>query len=70
MGSTKQLPGGKVEVNEDFDLLCWDFVSNPSTQGAFMTPLNESIIKNSGADVCGKYCKSHDLMREIIIELN
>jgi hypothetical protein len=70
MGSTKQLPGGKVEVNEDFDLLCWDFVSNPSTQGAFMTPLNESIIKNSGADVCGKYCKSQDLMREIMMELN
>lgn len=70
MGSTKQLPGGKVEVNEDFDLLCWDFVSNPSTQGAFMTPLNESILKQSGADVCGQYCKSHALMRDIIIELN
>ena len=39
MGSTKQLAGGKVEVNEDFELLCWDFVSNPSTHGAFLTPL-------------------------------
>jgi hypothetical protein len=70
MGSTKQLAGGKVEVSEDFDLLCWDFVSNPSTQGAFMTTLNENLIKNSGADICGKFCKSHDLMREIIIQLN
>lgn len=32
---------GKVIVQEDFDLLCWDFVSNPSTHGAWMN-LKES----------------------------
>jgi hypothetical protein len=70
MGSTKQLSGGKVEVNEDFELLCWDFVSNPSTQGAFMTPLTENTLKQIGSDVCGDWCKAQDLMREIIMELN
>ena len=69
MGSTRQLEGNKVEVQEDFELIGWDFVSNPSTHGAFMTPMNESVIKQIGTDVCGDFCKSHDLMREIITEL-
>jgi hypothetical protein len=41
MGSVKQI-GETVEVQEDFELLCWDFVSTPSTQGAFMEVMNES----------------------------
>lgn len=41
MGSVKQL-GETVEVQDDFELLCWDFVSTPSTQGAFMEVVNES----------------------------
>jgi hypothetical protein len=69
MGSTRQLEGNKVEVQEDFELIGWDFVSNPSTHGAFMTPMNESVIKQIGTDVCGDYCKAQDLMREIITGL-
>jgi hypothetical protein len=70
MGSTKPLSGGKVEVSEDFDLLCWDFVSNPSTHGAFLTPLTENTLKQLGSDVCGDWCRAQDLMRDILIELN
>lgn len=69
MGSTRQLDGNKVEVQEDFELIGWDFVSNPSTHGAFMTPMNESVVKQIGTDVCGDFCKAQDLMREIITEL-
>jgi hypothetical protein len=71
MGSTKPLGGNKVEVSEDFELIGWDFVSNPSTHGAFMVPMNESVnpLKNIGTDVCGDYCKAQDLMREIITEI-
>jgi hypothetical protein len=69
MGSTRQLEGNKVEVQEDFELIGWDFVSNPSTHGAFMTPMNESVIKTIGTDVCGDFCKAQDLMREIITGL-
>ena len=69
MGSTRQLEGNKVEVQEDFELIGWDFVSNPSTHGAFMTPMNESVVKSIGTDVCGDFCKAQDLMREIITEL-
>ena len=43
MGSVKQIGEGKVEVQDDFEIVCWDLVSNPSTQGAFVSPLNESL---------------------------
>ena len=42
MGSVKQI-GETVEVQDDLDIVCWDFVSTPSTQGAFMEVVNESI---------------------------
>ena len=71
MGSTRNIGEGKVEVGEDFELIGWDFVSNASTHGAFMRPMNESVnLKlQEQADVCGDYCKAHDLMREIITEV-
>ena len=71
MGSTKPLEGNKLEVQEDFELLCWDFVSNPSTHGAFMRPMNESVNRqlDEQAAVCGDFCKAQDLMREIITEI-
>lgn len=74
MGSVEQIGEGKVKVGEDFELLGWDFVSNPSTQGAFMESLNESVQKDVrtqiGTDVCGEWCKTQHLIREIIEELN
>ena len=56
-----------VEVQEDFELLCWDVVSSPSTHGAFIKPLKESV--NAEGIVCGKWCKTQDIMREIIVEI-
>jgi hypothetical protein len=70
MGSVSNIGEGKVEVGTDFELIGWDFVSNPSTHGAFMTPMNESVVKNIGTDVCGDFCKAESLMREIITELS
>lgn len=74
MGSVENIGEGKVKVGEDFELLGWDFVSNPSTQGAFMETLNESVQKTVrkqiGTDVCGDWCKTQHLIREIITELN
>ena len=48
-GSVQQTNEGTLEVQPDFDLLCWDFVSNPSTHGAFMNPvsLSEGVKKVS-----------------------
>ena len=69
MGSTQPMKDNKLLVGEDFELIGWDFVSNPSTHGAFMTPMNESVVKKIGTDVCGDFCKAQNLMREIITEL-
>jgi hypothetical protein len=70
IGSVKELSDGTVMVQEDFQLVGWDFVSNPSTHGAFMAPLQESKQWAKIAEECGKWCKAQDLMREIIIEIN
>ena len=35
-----------VEVQPDFELIAFDFVSNPSTHGAFMSPLKEGVEKD------------------------
>ena len=69
MGSTQPIKDNKLLVGEDFELIGWDFVSNPSTHGAFMTPMNESVVKKIGTDACGDFCKAQNLMREIITEL-
>ena len=71
MGSTKPMNNNRVEVQEDFELVGWDFVSNPSTHGAFMRPMNEGVNKQlqEQAAVCGDYCRAQDLMREIITEI-
>ena len=46
-GSVSQTNEGHLQVQDDFELVCWDFVSNPSTHGAFMNPinLNEGKVK-------------------------
>jgi hypothetical protein len=63
MGSVTNLGEGKVEVQDDFEIVCWDLVSNPSTQGAFMSPsLNEGA--NRGAS--NKYSKINSLIGDII----
>jgi hypothetical protein len=63
MGSVKPLGEGRVEVDDDFELLCWDFVSTPSTHGAFMKPtgLNENRNYN-----ITKYTKLHGIVSDII----
>jgi len=68
MGSVKDIGEGLVEVEDDFDLIGWDFVSNPSTHGAFMN-LKENV--NESVDpklICRN--KIECLIRDILMELN
>jgi hypothetical protein len=60
MGSVKQI-GETVEVQDDFELLCWDLVSVPSTPNAYMT-LAEGKQHQSTKD----YSKVNSLITEII----
>ena len=61
-GSVQQTNEGTLEVQPDFELVCWDFVSNPSTHGAFMNPvsLNEGKVKPS------KYSKLDLIINDIL----
>ena len=67
MGSVRQIrEDGTVAVENDFDLICWDFVSNPSTHGAFMKPVNEGVSRDSKVN---KYETANSIMRDIICEI-
>jgi len=68
LGSVKELRSeGTVEVQEDFELICWDFVSNPSTQGAFMRPsqMHESVDKTNTSN---KYNKVNSIITSILCD--
>ena len=68
MGSVKEASSsGTVTVEDDFDLICWDFVSNPSTHGAFMRPVNESVVSKGKTP---SYKKINTLVRDIICEID
>ena len=48
MGSVSPMnENGAQEVVDDFELIAFDFVSNPSTHGAFYYPMNESVDKST-----------------------
>ena len=56
-----------TQVQPDFELIAFDFVSNPSTHGAFMHPMNESVDKNQPVGrTCGEYCKVESIINDIL----
>lgn len=63
MGSVKPLGEGRVEVEDDFELLCWDFVSTPSTHGAFVKPVGLNESKNYKST---NYSRLHEIVSDII----
>ena len=65
MGSVQENSDGVLMVQEDFDLLCFDLVSTPSTPGAKLSPqqLREGIEY-----LPTDYTKVHNIIRDIICE--
>jgi hypothetical protein len=60
--------GDSVEVQPDFELIAFDFVSNPSTHGAFLSPTNEGKL-NEGVGtrdgICCHDCKIENIINDI-----
>ena len=70
LGSVKELSeNDTVEVQPDFELIAFDFVSNPSTHGAFLSPvkegINESVNVGTRKGVCCHDCKIEDIIDDI-----
>jgi len=70
MGSVKQI-GETVEVQDDFELLCWDLVSVPSTPEAYMHPIGslsrvQGKLTESKQYIAKDYSKINSLITEII----
>ena len=68
LGSVKELyedgdDQPTVQVQPDFELIAFDFVSNPSTHGAFLSPVNESVNKSQKST---KYHKVNQIVTDIL----
>lgn len=68
LGSVKQLGENAVEVQDDFELIAFDFVSNPSTHGAFLKPMHESVNRELVQKV-SKYEKVNRLITDILTDI-
>jgi hypothetical protein len=75
LGSLKKISENSAIVGDDFELIAFDFVSNPSTQGAFMAPsqnvagqiaLSEGIVLNP---LTHKWEHTDTIIRNILSEL-
>ena len=67
MGSVKEVMregDNTLLVQDDFELIAFDFVSNPSTHGAFLSPVNESVANV----VANKYTTIDSIIANIIRE--
>ena len=63
MGSLKQM-GEVMEVQDDFELLCWDFVSTPSNPGSYMK--EKGMMNESKNNQYNKYIKANSIITEIL----
>jgi hypothetical protein len=62
MGSLKEMNEGTLEVQDDFELLCWDFVSTPSNPGSYMNLVKEGLEN----PIANPYSKVNILLSEIL----
>jgi hypothetical protein len=63
MGSLRQM-GDLMEVQDDFELLCWDFVSTPSNPGSYMK--ERGAMNESKNDQYNKYTSVNSVITEIL----
>jgi len=71
MGTVSPIGEGLVQVEDDLELICWDFVSTPSTFGAYVRPvsgINESYNLSNRAH--GKYDRANRMVSDIICSMS
>ncbi len=60
LGSVREDANGKTIVEDDFQLICFDFVSEPSTAGAYM------IKENKEQEIFSKADRINRLLNDIV----
>lgn len=65
VGSTRK-QGDYYVVQDDFQLICWDFVSEPSTPGAFMLPEGRQIDANELKRVFSKSDRIDRVLNDLL----
>ena len=66
VGTTKK-QGDYQVVQDDFQLICWDFVSEPSTPGAFMIPEGKIITETDLKTVFRKSDRIDRILNDILL---
>ena len=73
MGTVKKSIREEADlVQDDFELIAFDFVSNPSTRGAFLFPsgnLSEGISQKLKNPITSRWLKVEDIVRDILAEI-
>ena len=62
MGSLKQM-GEVMEVQDDFELLTWDLVSNPSNPDSWM---KNGMLNESRTTHLNEYARTNSIITEIL----
>ena len=65
VGSTRK-QGEYHIVQDDFQLICWDYVSEPSTPGAFMIPEGKRIAEGDLKRIFNKSDRVDRIMNDIL----
>lgn len=65
VGSTKK-QGDYHVVQDDFQLICWDYVSEPSTPGAFMLPEGKTIQPHELRNIFNRSDRIDRVMNDIL----
>jgi hypothetical protein len=65
VGSVKK-QGDYHVVQDDFQLICWDYVSEPSTPGAFMLPEGRTINSNELRNIFNKSDRIDRIINDIL----
>ena len=66
VGSTKKQNNFHI-VQDDFQLICWDYVSEPSTPGAFMLPEGKMIAEGEIKSFFNKSDRIDRILNEILL---
>jgi len=66
LGSVQESRNGQVVVEDDFQLICFDFVSEPSTPGAYMT-MTKNMNEGKEPNVFTKADKINRALNDVLM---